>query len=70
MGLTYWDTHPQMKTSAALLADDFPEHYAKLKTYFSNTDIILDVGCGTNIFSKYIPNATGVDEKTDLKTYD
>lgn len=70
MGLTYWDTHPQMKTSAALLADDFPEHYAKLKTYFSNTDVILDVGCGVGTFSKYIPNSTGVDEKTDLMTYD
>jgi len=59
-----------MKTSAALLAPDFPEHYLKLKKYFSPTDIILDVGCGTNRFSEYIPNAIGVDETHDLMTYD
>lgn len=70
MALTYWDTHPEMKTSAVLLAPDFPEHYAKLKSYFLSTDVILDVGSGTNRFSEYIPNATGVDETTDLKTYD
>jgi len=70
MGLTYWDTHPEMKTSAALLAPDFPEHYDKLRKYFSPTDVILDVGCGINRFSQYIPNATGVDETNDLMNYD
>ena len=70
MVLTQWDSHPRMKTSAALLAPDFPEHYAKLKTYFSSMDRILDVGCGTNTFSQYIPNATGVDETHGLMTYD
>lgn len=70
MDLTYWDTHPRMKTSAALLAPDFPEHYARLQEYFLPKDIILDVGCGTNRFSEYIPNATGVDETNDLINYD
>jgi len=70
MELTYWDTHPRMKTSSALLAPDFPEHYHKLQEYFEPTDVILDVGCGTNRFSEYIPNATGVDETHGLMTYD
>jgi len=59
-----------MKTSSALLAPDFPEHYRKLQEYFAPTDVILDVGCGTNRFSEYIPNATGVDETNGLMAYD
>ncbi len=67
---TAWDTHPKIQISSALLAPNFPEHYAKLKKYFSNNDVILDVGCGNDKFSEYIPNATGVDHNIDLTTYD
>ena len=70
MSLSQWDSHPDFKTSAALMAPTLPEHYAVLKQYFLETDVILDVGCGDNSFSNYIANTTGVDENTDLTTYD
>lgn len=70
MALTYWDLHPDFKTSSMLFARTLEEHYAILKSYFSDTENILDVGCGDGSFQKYIPNSIGIDENTDMVSFD
>jgi hypothetical protein len=66
MERTKWDELPDLKTSSMLFASTLEEHYNILAKYFNDTDIILDVGCGDNSFSRKIPNSTGVDENNDL----
>lgn len=70
MERTFWDTCPDMKTSSTLFAPTLEEHYQILKTYFTDDDFILDVGCGDRSFSRYIPNSVGIDENDNILELD
>ena len=71
MAKTKWDDLPELKTSSMLLAPTIPEHYQKLSQYFDpKLDKILDVGHGNGTFAEYVIGATGVDENSDLISYD
>ena len=58
---------PQLATSAMLFAPTLDEHYKIFSTFFNNTDLVLDIGCGDGSFAKHI-GAVGVDENTNFET--
>ena len=68
--LSKYDSIQELKTSSMLLAPTLEEHYIEIKKLFGKEDVILDVGCGNRDFEKYVPNATGIDETTDILQFD
>jgi SAM-dependent methyltransferase len=65
-----WNEHPEHKTSSCLFADTLEEHYQIMLQYFSTEDRVLDVGCGVGDLQRYLPTSIGVDEKTNLLSFD
>jgi len=56
--LTYWENLPEMSLPTALFTKSLTDHYAVLKTFFTSTDIILDIDKGSTLFATYVPNTT------------
>jgi hypothetical protein len=56
--LTYWENLPEMSLPSALFTEKLTDHYAVLKSFFNNTDTVLDISKGSTLFATYVPNTT------------
>lgn len=59
--------HPSLRTSSMLFSDSYDEHLKIYRTFFSDSDIVLDIGCGPDGSDLQFD---GIDIETDLSTID
>ena len=73
----YWPYQKHASTPRQIWGDRLRETYFSLTPFYylkplleKSPDTIYDLGCGWNIFKKYIPNIVGVDFNDDYRDID